>query len=62
MRNVETKVEGNVLTIKVDLAKNLGRSKSGKSILIASTEGNATVRTQDGREIKLGLNVYTPEA
>ena len=34
------KVEGNILTIKVDLTKDFGPSSSGKTIIIASTEGN----------------------
>ncbi|MEW6489216.1 MAG: hypothetical protein AB1578_15015 [Thermodesulfobacteriota bacterium] len=49
-------VEGNVLTIRVDLSKEFGPSSSGKTILIATTEGNAPV---PGREdAKVGLNVY----
>lgn len=57
MRNVETKTEGDKLIITVDLSKDLGLSKSGKSRIIATTEGNATVRTAKG-EVKVGLNVY----
>ena len=49
------KIEGNILTIKVDLTKDFGPSSSGKTIIIASTEGNVTV---DGHEAKVGLNVY----
>jgi len=56
MKNVEMKVDGNILSIKVDLSKNFGPSSSGKTIIIASTEGNVTV---DGHEeAKIGLNVY----
>lgn len=56
MKNVEMKTEGNVLTIKVDLTKDFGPSSSGKTIIIASTEGNIAI---DGHEeIKIGLNVY----
>ncbi len=55
MKNVEMKVDGDILTIKVDLAKEFGPSSSGKTIIIASTEGNQTI---DGREEKVGLNVY----
>ena len=55
MKNVDMKVEGGVLTIKVDLNKNFGRSKSGKSIIIASKEGNVTI---PGTEAKLGLKIY----
>ena len=56
MKNVEIKLEGNILTIKVDLSKEFGPSSSGKNIIIASTEGNISVPDQKG--IKIGLNVY----
>jgi hypothetical protein len=55
MKNVEMTVAGNILTIKVDLSKEFGPSASGKTIIIASTEGNITVPE---REEKVGLNVY----
>ena len=47
--------KANKLVITVDLAKELGRSKSGKSIVVASTQGN--VKLEDGVTF-LGLNVY----
>ncbi len=55
MKNVEMTIEGNILTLKVDLTKEFGKSSSGKSLLIASTEGNYAI---PGREEKVGLNVY----
>jgi hypothetical protein len=55
MKNVEMSVSGNVLTITVDLSKEFGPSSSGKTIIIASTEGNIAV---PDREEKVGLNVY----
>ena len=55
MKNVEMTVEGTLLTIKVDLSKEFGPSSSGKTIIIASTEGNVTI---PNREEKVGLNVY----
>ncbi len=55
MKNVQMMVEGNILTIKVDLQKEFGPSASGKTIIIASTEGNVSV---PDREEKVGLNVY----
>ncbi len=59
MKNVEMKIEGNVLTIKVDLPKEFGPSASGKTIIIASTEGNVSVPDRDE---KVGLNVYRKKA
>ena len=55
MKNVEMTIEGNILTIKVDLTKDLGPSSTGKTIIIASSEGNVNV---PDREEKIGLNVY----
>jgi hypothetical protein len=56
MKNVEMKVEGNILTIKVDLTKDFGPSSSGKTIIIASTEGNIAIPEKE--EVKIGLNIY----
>jgi hypothetical protein len=55
MKNVEMTVDGDILTIKVDLSKEFGPSSSGKTIIIASTEGNIAVPE---RAEKVGLNVY----
>lgn len=55
MKNIEMSVQGNQLTIKVDLTKDFGPSASGKTIIIASSEGNVTI---PGREEKIGLNIY----
>ncbi len=55
MKNVQMSVAGNILTITVDLTKEFGPSSSGKTIIIASTEGNIAVPE---REEKIGLNVY----
>lgn len=56
MKNVEMKVEDNILIIKVDLTKEFGPSSSGKTIIIASTEGNIAIPEKE--EVKIGLNVY----
>jgi len=55
MKNVEMTVAGNILTIKVDLTKEFGPSASGKTTIIASTEGNVPILDRDE---KVGLNVY----
>ena len=55
MKNVVMSVDGNILTITLDLSKEFGPSSSGKTIIIGSTEGNVTV---PDREEKVGLNVY----
>lgn len=49
-------VNGSILTITIDLSKDFGKSSSGKSIIIASTEGNVSVPEKE--DIKIGLNIY----
>jgi len=57
-KNVVTKVENGHLHIDIDLSQTFGKSASGKSVIIASTEGSPTVQGHDN--IKFGLNVYQP--
>ena len=56
MKNVELSITGNILTIKVDISKTFGASKSGKTTIIASTEGNIGAPTRE--DVRIGLNVY----
>ena len=58
MQNVTYTVEGNKLVITVDISQRQGPSASGKTTIIATTAGNATLPGAAG--IKFGLNVYTP--
>ncbi len=57
MKNAVVKVSSDKkkLTIEVDLSKELGPSKSGKTIIIATSEGNQKV---EGTDVVLGLNLY----
>ncbi len=57
MQNVEFSMAGKILTIKVDTSKNFGPSKSGKTQIIASTQGNVTQG-----DVTVGLNVYKKAA
>ncbi len=56
MKNVQMSVDGETLVLKVILTEEFGPSASGKTIIIASTEGNVSV--PGNKEIKVGLNVY----
>jgi len=53
------KVKDDILTITVDLSKRYGKSKSGKTMIIATSSGN--VSAPDNPSIKIGLNIYTKE-
>ncbi|MFA6335812.1 MAG: hypothetical protein WCX48_09750 [Bacteroidales bacterium] len=57
MTNTKISRKGNVLTIVVDLSKPGTPSASGKTKVVASTNGNQPVEG-DG-EFFIGLNVYT---
>ena len=59
MKNVEIKFDSKkkVMTIEIDTTKRFGASASGKTLIIASTEGNAKTGVED---IVVGLNVYVP--
>jgi len=56
MKNCEMKLNGSILTIIVDISKEFGKSASGKSVIISSTEGNVSI--PENEEIKIGLNIY----
>lgn len=56
MENVTMQVQGDILTIKVDLKKEFGPSTTGKTTIIATTKGN--VKVPEHENIKIGLNVY----
>lgn len=56
MKNVTMEVKGDKLFIEVDLSKEYGLSSSGKTTIVASSEGNQGVPNHP--EFKFGLNVY----
>lgn len=58
MKNVKTRVEGDRLIIEVKLSDQFGPSGSGKSVIVASTQGNVSIPGTDG--VKMGLNIYRP--
>jgi len=60
VKNVEMDLQGDILTIRVDLSQSFGPSASGKTTIIASTEGNVPIAP--GHDQKIGLNVYVPRA
>lgn len=58
MKNLKMTIDGSHLLIDVDLSVRGEESKSGKSIIIASSEGNKDVPGSVG--VKIGLNIYRP--
>ncbi len=63
-RNVEILLDGQskkskgVLILEIDLDKDLGPSKSGKSTIIGSTSGAVTMEDYGMPEIRINVNVY----
>jgi hypothetical protein len=58
MSNCEIEVKGNILTVKIDLTKRLHPSGTGKTMIVGTTSGNASIPGHPG--IKLGVNVFAP--
>lgn len=56
MNNVKLAVSGKKLTITIDLGVEGEASKSGKSVVLATTKGNVPVPQHE--ELKLGLNLF----
>ena len=52
-KNVGVVMDGDILTITVDVKKDFGKSKSGKNTIVASTEGAIKIG-----EVSVNLNVY----
>lgn len=48
--------DGKTLTIEIDLTKEFGPSSTGKTIIVASSQGNADIPGKPG--FRLGLNLF----
>lgn len=57
-QNFEVAEDPKYVYLRMEKGKDFGPSKSGKTIILASTEGNKRFETQDGKEIVFGLNIY----
>jgi len=56
MDNVQIEVKDNKAIITIDLSKDFGESKSGKTIVVATTRGNVPIPGAEA--FRLGLNCY----
>lgn len=57
MKNVKIDTKNGKINIVIDPAKDFGPSKSGKTIVIATTQGNQTIEV-GGKQVVLGVNAY----
>ena len=53
--NIKARVDGNTLHLEIDISKTLSPSKSGKTVIVATTSGNQPI---PGTPVVLGLNAY----
>lgn len=57
MNNIDAKLEGNILTLKIDISKRFGPSPSGKTLQVASSQGNVKI-PETPADFRLGVNAY----
>ncbi len=57
-KNIDIDLQGNILTIQIDLTKSFGLTGSGKSSLIATTGG--TILVGRGRSERINITVHRP--
>ena len=55
MENIEFEIKDNLLILKIDISKELGKSSTGKSIIVASSHGNHRIK---GTDLVLGAFAY----
>jgi hypothetical protein len=56
MDNVQIEVKDNKAIITIDLNKDFGPSKSGKTIVVATTRGKVPV--PGAEDVRIGINCY----
>ena len=60
--NVSIKATNGVSTLVIEAPVSLRPSKSGKTMLVASSGGNiSTTAMVDGKPVTVGLNAYIPK-
>ena len=60
MKNIDIKYDDKkgLIHLVIDVKKEIGPSKSGKTIMVATTEGNTSLPIPGVGTIKLGVNCY----
>lgn len=55
------RIEGNRLIVEIELSPQPAISKTGKTLVVASSHGNKPTTAQvNGKNIVVGLNAYIP--
>ena len=55
--NIKAELRGNQLIVTIDTSAELRTSRSGKSLIVATTSGNKRISTPKG-DITIGINAY----
>lgn len=59
MNEATVKIEGNVMVIRIPMNKPPTLSSSGKTLLVASTNGGRKTDLQvDGKQVSINVNAY----
>jgi hypothetical protein len=60
MQEIEMSLDGDILTIRVDLSQKMGQSKTGTSNMIYSSRGPQRVCGKDGDHgrVRVSMNVF----
>jgi len=57
MKGVNKRVEGDKLILEIDLNQNFGESSTGRSFVIASSEGFEKIEERPGMSFSLNVNL-----
>ncbi|MBL8800142.1 MAG: hypothetical protein JNM56_40040 [Planctomycetia bacterium] len=58
---MNVRIEGNKLIVEIDMNQQPEVSKTGKTLVVASSHGNkATTAKVNGKNVVIGLNAYIP--
>ena len=59
-RNLQAAIDGDELLVKTNLKMTFGESKSGKSLQIATSNGNISLPFPEFADVRMGINIYKP--
>ena len=58
---MNTRIEGNKLIVEIEMNKEPELSKTGKTLVVASSHGNKPTSAKvNGKNVVIGLNAYIP--
>lgn len=58
MDNIDLKRNGDILTLEIDISKECGHSKSGRTVIVASSRGNIPLPGLGEYGFRLGVTLF----